>query len=105
MQASLVDLLECPACHGELTWNITDGHDDRIETADVRCSACVATYPVREGIGVFLTPDLPRDDLWEQVESRLAQHLRQHPCGAGRSGHRHPAGGRDHTGMVYLATK
>ncbi len=79
MQAYLVDWLECPACHGELAWDITDRHGDRIETADVRCLACAATYPVREGIGVFLTPDLPRDDLWEQADSRLAQHLRRHP--------------------------
>ncbi|NOZ28556.1 MAG: methyltransferase domain-containing protein [Chloroflexi bacterium] len=79
MQTYLVDLLACPACHGELQWDIADGHDDRIEVADVRCLACAATYPVREGIGVFLTPDLPRDDLWEQVDSHLVQYLRQHP--------------------------
>jgi len=79
MQTYLIDILQCPARHGELQWHITDRHDDRIEAADARCSACAATYPVREGIGVFLTPDLPRDDLWEQVDSRLAQYLHQHP--------------------------
>jgi hypothetical protein len=36
-------------------------------------------YPVREGIGLFLTPDLPRNDLWQQVESHLAPYLREHP--------------------------
>jgi uncharacterized protein YbaR (Trm112 family) len=79
MQSYLVEMLECPACHGELEWDVTERHDGRIETADVRCVACTAVYPVREGIAVFLTPDLPRDDLWEQVDSHLAQYLREHP--------------------------
>jgi hypothetical protein len=34
---------------------------------------------VAEGIGLFLTPDLPREDLWQMVDSRLLQALRQHP--------------------------
>ena len=37
MQTYLVDLLACPACHGELDWDITERHDDCIETADARC--------------------------------------------------------------------
>lgn len=47
--------------------------------AEAHCAGCAATYPVREGIGLFLTPDLPRDDLWDQAESGLARHLREHP--------------------------
>lgn len=34
---------------------------------------------MREGIGLFLTPDLPHDDLWEQAGSGLTQHLQAHP--------------------------
>jgi len=79
MQSYLVEMLECPVCHGELEWDITERHDGRIETANARCVACAVAYPVREGIAVFLTPDLPRDDLWEQVDSHLAQYLREHP--------------------------
>jgi uncharacterized protein YbaR (Trm112 family) len=64
-------MLECPVCHGELNWTVTEQSDDRIEQAEARCAACAATYPVRDGIGLFLTPDLPRNDLWAQVDSQL----------------------------------
>lgn len=79
MQEYLLDMLECPVCHGLLTWNITDRLGDRIEAAEARCTDCHSMYPVREGIGLFLTPDLPRTDLWEQTESHLNLYLREHP--------------------------
>jgi uncharacterized protein YbaR (Trm112 family) len=75
----LIEMLECPACHGELAWTLAERRGNRIETAEAYCPACAATYPIREGIGLFLTPDLPRDDLWEQMDSQLTQHLREHP--------------------------
>lgn len=79
MHTYLIELLECPACHGKLDWNITEQNADRIETAEARCQACSATYPVREDIGMFLTPALRRNDLWEEVDSGLIRHLRGHP--------------------------
>lgn len=79
MHPYLIEWLQCPACRGKLEWGIAERNDTHIETAEARCVACAAIYPVREGIGVFLTPDLPRDDLWEQWDSRLAQYLREHP--------------------------
>jgi uncharacterized protein YbaR (Trm112 family) len=79
MHTYLIEMLECPVCHGELDWAITQGNEKRIETAEARCPSCAATYPVREGIGLFLTPDLPRNDLWEQVDSQLIQYLRERP--------------------------
>jgi uncharacterized protein YbaR (Trm112 family) len=75
----LIEMLECPACHSKLAWAVAERRGNRIETAEARCTACAAAYPVREGIGLFLTPELPRDDLWEQVDSRLARYLREHP--------------------------
>lgn len=79
MHTFLIEMLQCPACHGKLEWNIVEQNENRIETAEAHCNACTTAYPVREGIGLFLTPDLQRNDLWEQVESGLIQHLRQHP--------------------------
>lgn len=79
MHTYLLDMLACPVCHRDLTWHIDEQNADRIEAAEARCSECAATYPVREGIGLFLTPDLPRDDLWEQAGSGLTQHLQAHP--------------------------
>lgn len=79
MHTYLIEMLECPACHSELEWNITEHCGNRIEEAEARCVACAASYPVREGIATFLTPDLPREDLWEQQGSYLTQYLREHP--------------------------
>jgi ubiquinone/menaquinone biosynthesis C-methylase UbiE/uncharacterized protein YbaR (Trm112 family) len=79
MHDRLTDMLECPACHGELTWQISDHRQERIESAEAQCRNCGSSYPTREGIGVFLTPDLPRDDLWEQMDSWLTPYLREHP--------------------------
>ncbi|MGC8874218.1 MAG: methyltransferase domain-containing protein, partial [Chloroflexia bacterium] len=79
MEPYLREMLICPACHGELEWRTEVTQDGHIERGEARCTACGADYPVREGIGVFLTPDLPRNDLWEEVESALARYLRDHP--------------------------
>ncbi len=79
MHESLLPLLICPACHGELAWEVAWRDGPQVEEAEAHCEACGAAYPVREGIGVFLTPDLPRHDLWEESESRLAAYLREHP--------------------------
>lgn len=79
MLDSIVDMLQCPACGGKLTWQVNERERERILDAQAQCSNCSADYPVREGIGVFLTPDLPRDDLWEQVDDRLLQHLEENP--------------------------
>ena len=79
MHDYLIDMLECPACRGELAWRIDDRRGSRVETAEARCEACGNVYPTQEGIGVFLTSDLPREDLWEQQNSWLIEHLREHP--------------------------
>ena len=79
MYPYLIEMLECPACHHGLTWQIIEQNKTRIETAEAICNNCQASYPVREGIGLFLTPDLPRNDLWDQVDSGLVKYLRQHP--------------------------
>lgn len=79
MHPYLIEMLECPACHNGLQWRITECRGSRIETAEAQCQGCDAVYPVREGIGIFLTANLPRDDLWEEVDSRLAQYLAAHP--------------------------
>ena len=79
MHTYLLEMLQCPACHKALEWTISEQDGERIEAAEARCVGCSADYPVRDGIGLFLTPDLPRNDLWEQVESGVMGHLREHP--------------------------
>lgn len=79
MQKYLIELLECPLCHGNLNWKIIELNDDRIEEAEIICNSCDASYIVHEDIGVFLTPDLMRNDLWKQNDSELTKFLRSNP--------------------------
>lgn len=77
MQSCLLDILECPVCHGELVWEISERRGERIETAQAHCQRCTAVYPVLEGVGLFLTPDLARNDLWQEVDSQLVKYLQE----------------------------
>ena len=79
MHDFIIEMLQCPACHGTLAWEIQAQHGAQIESAQVRCQNCAATYEVREGIGMFLVPDLQRVDLWEQAGTGIAQFLAQRP--------------------------
>ena len=79
MQKYLIDMLACPSCHGELDWRITQQTNERVEDAEARCKSCSRSYPIREGIGIFLIDEIQRNDLWEQVDSGLMKYLRSHP--------------------------
>ena len=79
MHTYLLELLECPICHGELSWTITERDAERILAADIQCRVCSAAYAVHDGIGMFLTPNLPREDRWQWADSQLTQILRQQP--------------------------
>jgi uncharacterized protein YbaR (Trm112 family) len=79
MHDYLIEWLQCPHCGGELAWRVTERSQGRVESGEATCRECAAVYPVQEGIGLFLTPELPRNDLWAQVESGLAAYLRTHP--------------------------
>lgn len=79
MLAYLIEALVCPACHAPLKWQIYERDGERIQQALATCTDCEANYPLRDGIAIFMLPDLPRNDLWEQVESGLAQFLRANP--------------------------
>jgi uncharacterized protein YbaR (Trm112 family)/ubiquinone/menaquinone biosynthesis C-methylase UbiE len=79
MLAYLIDDLICPACHASLKWQIHERDGEHIEQGLATCDECQADYPVRDGIAIFLLPNLPRNDLWEQVENSLAQFLLDNP--------------------------
>lgn len=68
MNKEIRNLLECPVCHGKLNWNVREETDMRIVDADIKCEICSATYEIKDEIGMFLTPDLVRNDLWKQVD-------------------------------------
>ena len=79
MHKHYIDMLECPTCHGDLQWHIKEVTTARIINASVICKSCGADYEVRDEIAVFLTPDLPRNDLWEQGESSLDGYFSENP--------------------------
>jgi uncharacterized protein YbaR (Trm112 family) len=79
MDLSLQDLLICPACHGNLKWDIQKTEGQKIKSAAINCDSCGADYSVRDEIGMFLTPDLPREDLWEQVSSGVSNYIDENP--------------------------
>ncbi|MFU8795938.1 MAG: methyltransferase domain-containing protein [Dehalococcoidia bacterium] len=79
MHESLVEILQCPACRGDLCWAIEERDGGVLLEADASCEDCGALYQVREGIGTFLTPDLQRTDLWEEEHSELTDRLSKRP--------------------------
>ena len=80
MHDFLVDWLVCPDCHGDLNWRTEERAGAHIESGRARCTACGTAYPIRDGIGIFLLDDLPREDLWLGVDSALVKHLRENPA-------------------------
>jgi uncharacterized protein YbaR (Trm112 family) len=79
MQEYLRELLCCPACHGKLAWSIEEMKAGHIEEGTSTCDDCGEAYPIREGIGVFLTAEHAREDLWQEVESNLMRYVRKDP--------------------------
>lgn len=79
MLAENIDGLRCPKCGGALDWNVSRREGGRILTADVTCGECGAGYCVKDGIGMFLTPELQRNDLWESSRTGLEEYLSRNP--------------------------
>ena len=79
MHKHLLDYLACPICHGELDWSIHSDNETRILEAEAKCMQCGELFPVKEGIAIFLTDKLARNDTWAEIESGLTKYLRQNP--------------------------
>lgn len=79
MQEFLVDWLECPACRSPLDWKIRKHNLGDIEQAIATCRNCGSRFCIEEGIGIFLTGWLERNDLWQQADSELKRYLDGHP--------------------------
>lgn len=50
MKKSLLPILCCPVCKGDLDLRIVEEKDDDIIEGSLVCGACGAEYPIREGI-------------------------------------------------------
>lgn len=79
MQESLAHILVCPACHGDLRWEISRKQGLELQEATARCDTCPASYPVHRGIAVFLSERGRPADLWEVANSHLQELVRSEP--------------------------
>lgn len=50
MRRSLMDILCCPVCKGDLVLSVTTEDDKEILEGGLHCTACRVDYPINEGI-------------------------------------------------------
>ena len=56
MKRSLMDILCCPVCKGDLTLHVDKESEKEILEGELRCAACQVEYPIHEGIPNLLPP-------------------------------------------------
>lgn len=79
MHKYLMNMLECPKCHSELTWKVKKENSERIINGKAYCKGCNTSYPVQDEIAVFLTNELERNDLWETGNNALETFFKENP--------------------------
>lgn len=57
MNPELIKKMCCPACKGELRWNIKNQNENKIIEAEVKCINCKNYYSVKDEIGNFIIAD------------------------------------------------
>ncbi|HID43038.1 MAG TPA: Trm112 family protein [Archaeoglobaceae archaeon] len=58
MKRSLLDILACPMCKGDLELIVEEEGDEEIITGKLICEKCKIEYPIEEGIPNMLPPEL-----------------------------------------------
>jgi len=56
MKRSLMDILCCPVCKGDLVLHVDAENDKEILEGSLNCAACSTQYPIHEGIPNLLPP-------------------------------------------------
>ena len=56
MKRSLMDILCCPVCKGDLTLHVAKENEKEILEGELRCTACGVEYPINDGIPNLLPP-------------------------------------------------
>lgn len=57
MRRSLLEILACPKCKGDLELEVLQEEGDEIVSGKLICKNCKATYPIEDGIPNLL-PEL-----------------------------------------------
>lgn len=60
MKRSLLPILCCPVCRGDLTLRVTKENEAEILDGGLSCPACGVEYPIEDGIPDLL-PRIPPD--------------------------------------------
>ncbi len=58
MRHSLMDILCCPVCKGDLTLAVEKEDEKEILEGGLHCPACNADYPIHDGIPNLLPPSM-----------------------------------------------
>ncbi|MGA2912889.1 MAG: methytransferase partner Trm112 [Methanoregula sp.] len=58
MRRSLMDILCCPVCKGDLALNVEKEDENEILEGELLCTVCKVKYPIHEGIPNLL-PQTP----------------------------------------------
>jgi ubiquinone/menaquinone biosynthesis C-methylase UbiE len=56
MKRKTLELLACPACHGELSLR-EGGDSEAVESGMLACAKCQRQYPIKDGIVHFIKPE------------------------------------------------
>jgi uncharacterized protein len=56
MKRSLMDILCCPVCKGDLTLQVDEENEKEILEGGLHCAACRVEYPIHDGIPNLLPP-------------------------------------------------
>ena len=57
MKRSLMDIIVCPVCKGELKLTVTAEEGEEIITGSLHCAKCQVDYPIEESIPNLLPPE------------------------------------------------
>ena len=58
MRMTLMEILVCPMCRGDLDLTITEQDGDEIVSGLLRCTECQEEYPIEDTIPNMLPPSL-----------------------------------------------
>lgn len=78
MFSYLVEMLECPQCHGDLKWVLKKKQGRHIIDASVKCVCCNTQYYIRDGIGNFLLTGNTNDN-WKEGEDFFTTYFSEYP--------------------------
>ena len=57
MKRSLMDIIVCPVCKGELELTVEAEEGEEIVTGRLRCGKCSVDYPIEDSIPNLLPPE------------------------------------------------